>query len=200
MKQYRNRKKIDDPNKLQFYFFERGFTLIELLVVIGIFIIFSVIVLSILFSILRGTKKSDSVNIVRENGDQAMTQIIKSLRFAQSLDYPSPVGGSAPVCSVNGTNVPEVRITTVNALTTIVRCPANFNAPNFILLNGSSLTNSNNVVVKSCYFVCTQKSGESPTIGINFSLTKINLSGLPEDAILKPYNFQSSVVLRNIGG
>jgi type II secretory pathway pseudopilin PulG len=167
-----------------------GFTLVELLVVSGIFIIITTTIVSILFIILRGTKKSDSIIIVRQNGEQAMAQMVRIMRFAKSLDDPCPL-----------TDPKSVTITAADLAQTVYTftCPsAPAPTPNFIDLNSTKLTNDATVVVDNCSFVCTQQSGSSPTIGISFTLSKKNLSGLPEENSTIP--FKSSVTLRNIGG
>lgn len=168
-----------------------GFTLVELLVVSGIFIVVMTIILSILFIIFRGTKKSDSVITVRQNGEQAMAQMVRIMRFVKSLDYP---------VSCDGTTKDHVIVTAADATQTVYTftCPAVFVAPNYIDMNGTKLTNDANVIVESCSFVCTQQSGGSPTIGIVFRLSKRNLSSLPEGNTR--IQFKNSVTLRNIGG
>jgi len=166
-----------------------GFTLIELLVVSGIFIIITTIVVYILFTMLRGTRNTDSIIIVRQNGEQAMAQMVRIMRFAKSLDDPCPL-----------TDPKSVTITAADIAQTVYTftCPAAFTPPNFIGLNGTKLTNdATTVVVDQCSFVCTQAGG-SLTIGISFTLARRNIGGLPEGNAKIP--FKSSVTLRNIGG
>lgn len=167
---------------------KKGFTLVELLVVTSIFIIITTTIVSILFIILRGTKKSDSIVIVRQNGEQAMAQMVRIMRFAKSLDYPA---------SCDGVSKDHITVTAVDLSQTTFTCPASFTFPNFIDLNSTKLTNSDTVMVQSCSFVCTQQVGGSPIIGISFSLSKVNLSSLPEENSTIP--FRGSVTLRNLG-
>jgi len=174
-----------------------GFTLIELLVVIGVFIVLVTIVLSVIFTVFRGTTKSDSIIIVKQNGEYALSQMVKKMRFAKSLNIPSTVGGSTPSCSSGGVSVQSVQVTNVDLSTSVFSCPLNNEYPNYIDMNGVRLTNSNEVIVSSCYFLCKQEVGHSPTISIVFNLTKVNSSGLPEGNTSIP--FQSSVTLRNVG-
>jgi len=168
----------------------RGFTLIEVLVVIGIFIILTTVVLSILLTVLRGTRNSDSIISVRQNGEYAMGQMVKELRFARSLDSPSS-------CSSTGTTVQSVQVTQIDLTQKTISCPASLNYPNFISANGSMLTNSNLGIIRSCYFVCTQISGGTTSISIFFSLQRVNTGGFLESNTTIP--FQSSVTLRNVG-
>ncbi|MBU3978092.1 hypothetical protein KKE68_00125 [Patescibacteria group bacterium] len=173
-------------NKFQIFNFKgRGFTLVETLVVGGIFTIISTIIIAILVIVLRGAKKSDSVIVVRQNGEQAMSQMVRIMRFARSLDVPCPLIDSS-----------SITVTSVDLSQSTFTCPTVFTYPNYIDLNGAKLTNSNTVVVQSCSFVCTQSIGGSPIIGIFFTLSKVNSSGAPEGDAIIPFN--SSVTLRNI--
>jgi type II secretory pathway pseudopilin PulG len=167
----------------------KGFTLIELLVVMGIFIIITTVVVSILVIVLRGTNKSDSIVIVRQNGENAMAQMVRMMRFAKSIDCT----GAPSVPS-------SVVITSFDLGQTTFSCPVTFTPPNFIastsaILTTVPLTNSSTVAVDSCSFVCTQSSGGPSAIGITFTLSKIGSNGLAEGNATIP--FQTSVTMRN---
>lgn len=166
---------------------QKGFTLVEVLVASSVFTIISITVVSVLFIVLRNTKKSDSVTIVKQNGEQAMTQMVRVLRFTKSLDEPS---------SCDGTPQTQIKITATDLIKSSLTCPTLLQ--NYIGLNGVKLTNDAVVTVGSCSFVCSMLENSSPIINISFSLSKINLSGLPEEDTIIP--FQSSVNLRNIDG
>ncbi|MBU4016229.1 prepilin-type N-terminal cleavage/methylation domain-containing protein [Patescibacteria group bacterium] len=172
---------------------DNGFTLVEVLVVSGIFIIISTVIVAILIVITRGSKKSDSIVIVRQSGEQAMAQMVRIMRFAKSftnsLDEPFPCNGTVQ----NNIKI----IAAVDLSQYVFTCPSSPpTIPNFIGLNGTKLTNSNTVAVQACSFTCIQQAGGSPTIGISFTLSKINLSGALESDVVIPFN--SSVTLRNI--
>ena len=53
-----------------------------------ILIIFSVgiLIVSILFSALRGANKTNTIDLVRRNGNSAITQMSKMIRYSQSFD------------------------------------------------------------------------------------------------------------------
>ena len=170
-----------------------GFTLVEMLVVFGVFLIISTIILGILFTVLRGSNKSDSVIMVKQNGEYAMNQMVSSMRYAKSLDSPTQAA-----CTNSGINVSSIQVTTLDMVKTTISCPATFTYPTFIDINGVKLTNTNTVVVETCHFSCTQVNSGNPIIGIYFSLFKVNSNGLPEGGAKIP--FESSVALRNIGG
>jgi prepilin-type N-terminal cleavage/methylation domain-containing protein len=67
-----------------------GFTLIEMLMVLFIFAIVGVLVTQSLVLSLRGSKKSESLGVVRENVDYAMNVMERRLRSADSLDCSVP--------------------------------------------------------------------------------------------------------------
>lgn len=170
-------------NKKEFN--KSGFTLVETLVVSSIFIVISVLIIAILIIVLRGAKKSDSIILVRQNGEHAMAQMVRMMRFARSLDDACPF-----------TNSSSVTITSFNDLQTTFSCPADpIPTPNFIASNSAALTNSGLVGVQACSFTCTRQGGGPPTVNISFTLSKINLDGLPEADTVIP--FQSSVTFRN---
>src|SRR5258708_36223321 len=85
-----------------------AFTLIELLAVIAIFVLIRSIIVSILFIGLRGARKSDLLDQIRQNGNVAMSQITRNIRFARSysLNPPDPVSCLGPVpLTVQSVNV-----------------------------------------------------------------------------------------------
>lgn len=164
----------------------KGFTLVELLVVSGVFIIITTSVVSILYIVFRDNTKANSIMIVRHDGEQAMAQMVRIMRFAKSLDDACPLPDDK-----------SVTITAADASQTVYAFTCPLNPPNFIGLNGTKLTNDASVVVELCSFVCTLQAG-SPNIDISFTLSKKNLSGLPEENT--KISFHDSVTLRNIVG
>lgn len=170
----------------------KGFTLIELLVVISIFVLLTTIILGTLIVVLRGSKNADSLILVKQNGNYAMSQMIRIIRFAKSLD--SPV-------TCDSTPLNSITITTFDLNQTTFSCPVDpLPTPNFIASNSANstkLTNKQSIGVSACSFVCTQSSTGPPLINITFSLKKINSNGLPEGDVTIP--FQSSVTMRNLG-
>ena len=67
-----------------------GFSLIEMLVVVAVFSILAVVATQSLSSSLRGSKKSESQVIVRENVDFALSTMERLLRNAKSITSCSP--------------------------------------------------------------------------------------------------------------
>jgi prepilin-type N-terminal cleavage/methylation domain-containing protein len=164
--------------------FQKGFTLLELLTVIGVLGVIGSIVVSVVFISLRGSKKSDLVEIMRQNGDTAMTQMVKQIRFARSLD--------TPASCIPTTNTSSITITSIESNTqTTYACSATA-----ISSNSASLIDSNAVSVTNCSFSCSQQTvNDPPTITIQFTLLPKVQGTLAENNASIP--FQSSVTLRN---
>ncbi|HSX08905.1 MAG TPA: prepilin-type N-terminal cleavage/methylation domain-containing protein [Candidatus Saccharimonadales bacterium] len=161
-----------------------GFTLIELVTVIGVLGVVGVISVSILTITLRGTKKADLLNYARQNGDVALTQMVKNIRYAASLD--------APATCVPTTSSSSITITSLSDhKQTIYSC-----ASNTISSNSASLIDTNSLQATSCTFTCAQSSTiVPPIITIQFTLSPKTAGSLAETTFSLP--FQSSVTLRN---
>ncbi len=163
---------------------QKGYTLVELLVVITILSVIGVIVVTVITISLRGSQKSDKLEIVRQGGDTAMSQMVRSIRYAKSLD--------SPASCVPATNVSSITITSLqdNGQTTY-SC-----ASNAIASNSAPLVDTNAVNVNACSFTCSQQRvSDPPTIQIQFSLSAKNESSFTETKAVIP--FQTSVTLRN---
>jgi type II secretory pathway pseudopilin PulG len=165
----------------------KGFTLIELLVVMSIFIVVGGLMVSILFIALRGSNKAETMSTVKQNGTFALSQMVKQIRYARSLDFPASCVPTA--------NTPSISITSVNdSGQTTFSCPASQSTP--ITSNSAALIDSNAVSVTYCSFTCTQNNiSEPPRVTIQFTLSSKNSSGLVESKSSIP--FQTSVIMRN---
>ena len=90
----------------------KGFTLIETVVAVGIFALLSVIGSTLLFGILRGSKKAAAVVAVRTEGANILNGITQTLRFADEISvcngttivFRPQIGGDITY-SCNGTNI-----------------------------------------------------------------------------------------------
>ncbi len=163
---------------------QKGYTLIELLTVIGILSVIGVIVVTVITISLRGSQKSDKLEIVRQGGDTALSQMVRSIRYAKTLN--------APASCVPATNVSSITITSLqdNGQTTY-SCSSGT-----IASNSASLLDTNAVIVNACSFTCSQQRvSDPPTIQIQFSLSAKNESSFSETKATIP--FQTSVTLRN---
>lgn len=167
-----------------------GFTLIELLITIAILSVIGTIVLSILFISLRVSKKSNISVKLKQNGNIALSQIVKNIRYAKSLDMPL----SCPVPP--GSQSSSITITSIlDDGKTIFSCTSG--SPATIASNEASLVDTSTVVVTSCSFTCSQANlNDPPTIGINFVLNSKNSNSFTETK--GSVSFQSSVLMRNL--
>jgi prepilin-type N-terminal cleavage/methylation domain-containing protein len=164
-----------------------GFTLVELLVVIGVFATVSSIIVLILFSTLRASKKSDTLIELKQNGNSAISQISKSVRYAKSLDNPDQCSPSVVVNSRKITSVQDDAQTTYACV--------GGSSPT-IASNGASLIGTDDIRVSSCIFMCTQSNpNDPPVISLNFTLTSKNSGGGIESSGSVP--FKTSIIMRN---
>jgi len=62
-----------------------GFTLIELVTVSGIMALFSITLISVFMASFRGGSKGQLLQVVRQNGDFAITAMVKEIRAAESV-------------------------------------------------------------------------------------------------------------------
>ena len=179
-----------------------GFTLIELLAVIFILIAVGTIIGAILVSSLRGTNKTNTITVVRQNGNFAIMQMVKMLRSAKRLDF--PVSCLLPLSPTPIPTYSSVTFTSFDDGQTTFSCNDSLDTPpNTIASNSSSFLDTTSVSLVSCAFTCSQASpSDLSIIGINFSLsayapTGVNL--LPEKtASATAIPFQTSVTMRNL--
>jgi prepilin-type N-terminal cleavage/methylation domain-containing protein len=161
-----------------------GYTLIELLVAVAIFTVLGTMTVSILSLTLRGAKKSDAIESVRQNGDIILSKMVRTIRYASSIDN--------PICT-DSITTPEITITALDNTSTTLSCSS---VPNAIAVNGVSLVDTNAVLVQNCSFTCRQPVGASvPAVTIKFTLSARDSTGLFENKVSIP--FQSSVNIRN---
>jgi len=164
----------------------KGFTLIELVVVAGVFVSVSSIILSIFIISLRGSRKSELILTMKQNGNFAMSQMIKQIRYAQSID--------APASCVPSVTQSSITITSLDGGQTTFSCQTS--PTSSIASNSASLVDTNQVRVNACSFVCSQPTAsEPPTVTISFTLLPKNASVLSENTGSVP--FTTSVTMRN---
>ena len=201
--------------------FQSGYTLIELLAVITIVVVVGVIVTGILISSLRGGSKSNVLDNVRQNGNDAITQMSKMIIYAQSFNgmsdgtvdsngnrvyitnctqIISPSPSSSPTPTPTPKEYHYIKITSFDGGITVFGCNGSNDIPsNTIASNGASMidtTLETGVKVSSCSFTCSQDGyGFPPTIGINFTLSQNTTSSFAEKQAIIP--FQTSVTIRN---
>lgn len=155
-----------------------GFTLIEILVVVGILGIIAVVGSNMFFSILRGSTKTKILQLVKQNGDYAISVMGRMIRNAKSVS-----GGGGSVTIIN----PDEMSTTFSC------------SDNTIASNSASLISSE-VEVANCSNVFTMldigEAGVRPAVvKINFSLSQAGTPARPEEQA--SIDFQTTVSLRN---
>lgn len=169
----------------------QGFTLIEMLAAISLFVTVGAMVVAVAFISLRGSKKTDMQAILRENGDFALSQMVRNIRYAKSLSDPPSCVGGVTQSSISITSILDNGQTTYS-------CPNTppYNSGTGITSNSASLVNTNAVNITACSFTCMQQSAsEPPTITVQFTVQSV----LPNNFIENngSIHFQSSVSMRN---
>lgn len=188
-----------------------GFTLIELLVALVLIASFGAIVLNIITSTFRGTSKTDIINKVRENGNYTISEITRTIKYSKTFDGASADGVSNWTCDiVPPPPAPQpipvqykaVRSTSFDGLTTTFICNSSSDTPpdtivsNTISLMDGGPTGSVNISPGTCFFTCEKENvADSPTIGINFTLTSKITSDIAEKHAIIP--FTNSIKIRN---
>lgn len=187
-------------------FNSKGFTLIEFLTVVVVIASIGLIIVGILTSALRGTNKTNIVNLVRQSGNQAVVQMARMIEYAQGFDGVSMDGNSYTVnCVQEGvlalTPTPTpiqhkyLKITAFDGGKIIYSCTSNS-----IASNSASLidTNSVKMVPNKCWFTCTQERVTSnPIIGIKFQL----MQSAPTGAFVESkasIPFETSITFKNL--
>lgn len=175
-------KKLRLPTAKSSY--TKGFTLLELLTTIGILSIIGVICVSVITITFRTSKKADLINFARQNGDTAMSQIVRNIRFAGSLISPATCVPSLTASSVTVSSVTDHQQTTYSCTNGTISS------------NSASLVDSTSLQVTSCLFICSQQSSAvPPIITIQYSLSPKVSGNFAETNFILP--FQSSVTVRN---
>jgi len=168
-----------------------GYTLIEVLVSISVFTVICTIILSILSISFRGSKKSELLNNLKQNGNTALTQMVKTIRYAKSLDSPLSCTPAVTTSFIKITSLTDGGQTTYSCpagnSTTITSSSAALSVP---------LVDVTSVTVSACSFTCIQNNSHGfPSITINFTLNSKNANSLVETTGSIPFN--TSVSMRN---
>lgn len=167
-----------------------GFSLIELLVGIAIIITTSTIVLSIIVSSFRISSKTTASSTVRQNGNYALAQMTRQLKFADSFQGAHRAG--SPVidnpCGV-GVDYDQVDIKQNKEDVSIV-C-----SDDEISVDGENSIDTNNIQIGSCSLTCSQAGSEGPVITIDFDLAIGDADTAIEDRA--SIDFSTTVKMRN---
>ena len=169
---------------------QRGYTLTEILVSLSVFAIVSGIVLTILVISFRGTKKTETITNIKQNGNSALNQMVKAIRFAKSLDDPVSCNPTVTTSSITFTSLSDAGQTTLS-------CPSGLSTG--ITSNSASLVDTTSVTVPKakCSFTCSQQGpGTPPAITISFTLDSVDSNNFVETTGSIP--FQTTVSMWNV--
>ena len=166
---------------------KNGFTLVELLISVFLIVSVGVIVFSIFSSMLRGTKKSVTINAIRENGNFAIAQMVRNIQYSQV------VGACDSV-----TEMPQINLIAPGGESLSYICDASGNIASQSASTTKYLIDTSTAIVStsSCSFVCIDSGADSPKqVKIKFDLENASSSQFAEDQARIP--FSTSVALRN---
>jgi len=160
-----------------------GFTLIEMMMVVGVLGILAVLGSGAFFSILRGSIKAKTLQMVKQNGDYAISVMERMIRNARALVGPT-----------SDSTVSSITIKNPDGGTTTFSCEGDLST---IASNGASLL-SNEVKVSDCniFKVTVGQPGIKPAVvEIKFTLTQSGTTSRSGEQA--EVNFQTTVSLRN---
>jgi type II secretory pathway pseudopilin PulG len=169
---------------------QKGFTLIEILVALAVVITSATIVVAVITTSLRGSNKATIAESVRQEGNIAMSQISRTIQFAESFEgvKRNQSDSYSATCPSGGDDYNFVRVR-YGGSNVEISC-------NNLSLDGNPLIDTNDVSVSRCSFVCSQSSSiQPPFIEITFTLTERN-SGRAEQQASIP--FSKGVRMRNL--
>lgn len=180
------------------YKFGQGFTLIEVLVVMALSAVVGTIVFSIVFTTLRSYNKANSVTLVRQNGENAISQMTRLIRSGKSFQGVGTGDETFTTICPQTDPAPrysEVKLTSFDNTDIVLSCKNDT-----ITLNDVSLINTSEVALgeeeESCFFACTQSTpSDAPRIDINFSLLRKDANNVIDTHT--KLDFHTSVIPRN---
>jgi len=183
-----------------------GFTIIEFLVVILVIASVGLVIVGILTSALRGTNKTNIVNLLRQNGNHALIQMRRMIEYSKRFDGVSVDGTSytlnciqgpvpAPTPTPTPTQYKYLRIIAFDGGKITYSCTPD----DYIASNSASIIDKNSVklVTGKCWFTCMQERVTSNhIIGIKFQLIQKATNAYVENTASIP--FETSVTFRNL--
>jgi len=162
---------------------KKGFTLLELLAVVGILGFVLIAVTQLLGSTLAGSGKSNSLQIVKQNGQFALSTMSRLVRLAKSV---TPCSGSNLQFVVSENNIDVIYIFQIDNQRLKKTRDAGTPVESFVTDNQVQVTD----------FTCNFTSGFAGTPAVvDLSLT-ISKSGLSVENSVVSTTFNTSVSLR----
>jgi len=173
---------------------KKGFTLIEILVVSGVMVMFSLTIVGLFLSTIRGSAKTEVVQKVRQDGDFALKTITRLIKEADSVEvvgFGCTEAGTLPGSSIivndiyGGVATFSIK---EDVGAEISRIASTSGSTDFFLTGVTS-------EVSDMSFICYQRSSGNQIVTISFTLT----IGAEEGAQVQEkegQDFKTSVSLR----
>lgn len=189
---YRNSKKFFQLHVVSFQK-NRGFTLIELLISLIVISLIGGVILSIFFSVLRGSNKTNNLILVRQEGEYATDQFSRMVRSAQSI--------VSPDCTAGFSGSTSIEIAANDGQTTTYACDLGASTLASSSANPATLIDipaNSNVQIKACSFSCSEDSNTLIPV-VSFSLTLAPKGANNTSETSNVQSFSTSITLRNYG-
>ncbi|HVZ11778.1 MAG TPA: prepilin-type N-terminal cleavage/methylation domain-containing protein [Patescibacteria group bacterium] len=165
----------------------RGYTVAELMAVLSILVIISGIVVSIIYSTLRGQSKTRVTTDVSQNGEYAssvISGIIADSRNVeqingQNFDDCTGNPSSATITPAPDSKAPSITLKRISGDRTIIACEQIGGINGYYTITSNSAALINNALVKvdknSCVFSCSQTVSDPysiPLVNFSFSISQ----------------------------
>lgn len=141
----------------------KGFTLLELMVVISLIGLISVSAIGLFFRSIRGTGKTQSIQIVDQNSQFALTTIERFIINARQV---TDVSG-AP-CPNSG---PSLTLLNADGFATT------FSLSDDRIASNSDYISSDDVIISNLQFTCTTPAGAPDRITVSFDASHADTAG-----------------------
>jgi prepilin-type N-terminal cleavage/methylation domain-containing protein len=167
---------------------QAGFTLIELLVVLSITVLLMMTVSIFFMTFVVGNTKAVFEQKLKQDGDQAMSQMSTMLRNARSLSSTCTTG----LTSITFTGTDNLS-TTLTGVTGKIASVSSITTPatNFYLISDFSALDPANIITFNCY----ESANAQKYVEIEFTLRR-GVDSINSQTTLTR-NFKTGVTLRN---
>jgi type II secretory pathway pseudopilin PulG len=203
-------KKQETINKIKFFNSSEGYTIVELLAVMIVLSAVGAVIIGVISSTLRGANKTNSLNQIRQEGNNRMSGISKMIEFARSFDGISEYESEDryyPNCLPGTEDKPKpekyyyLKVTNFTNIHLVFSCSDDPNdteeGGQIFASNSASLIDSSTLRVTNCYFTCTQNFlAQPPIIGIYFTLSEKNTVNVENNSSV---SFETNISMRNLG-
>lgn len=177
----------------------QAFTLIEILVTLILFATISIVASQSLFSLLRGSAKTERIKEIRQNGNYAMSVMETKIRNGRINTDDQPC--TALPNPYQGTSLIIDNRDDTNTNTTFSCVPeGSINRIRMVIGVDTNYLTNNLVAIPTCnfsdfYFKCTQAEAGNQVVDIYFKLQDAVTSGSSKEGATQ--TFSTQVKLRN---